>query len=96
VLHWERNGELFMDKILPLKTPPGVARGLLAKRGVRSLVLDLPLPLQPDGLTGNVTVDAWIRAGQARIRNEPHTLYADARHVWVTIDLIDPPAQGEP
>ncbi len=94
VLHWERNGELFMDKILPLKTPPGVARALLAKRGVHSLVLDLALPLQPDGLTGNVTVDAWIRAGQARVRNQPHTLHADARHVWVTIDLIDPPAQS--
>jgi len=96
VLHWERNGELFMDRILPLKTPPAMARALLVRRGVRSLVLDVKQPVPADGTTGNPTVDAWIRAGQARVRDEPHTSYAGKRRVWVTIDLITPPPRQSP
>jgi hypothetical protein len=96
VLHWERNGELFMDRILPLKTPPGIALALLRSRGVRSLVLDVALPIPSNGTVGNPTVDAWIRAGKARVRGEPHELRAGRRRVWVTVDLLEAPAPAEP
>jgi hypothetical protein len=96
VLHWERNGELFMDRILPLKTPPGVALALLLSRGVRSLVLDVALPVPADGTVGNPTVDAWIRVGKARVRGGPHDLRAGRRRVWVTVDLLEAPEPAEP
>ena len=92
VLHWERNGELFFDRLLNYQTPPGEARALLARRGVHSLVLDVALPLPADGTIGQRSVDAWIRAGRARLRDEPHVLKARDGRVWVTIDLQDEPA----
>ncbi len=92
VLHWERNGELFFDRVVKFQTTPAAARALLVRRGVRSLVLDALPPLPTDGTLGHPTVDVWIRAGRARVRDEPHRLPARDGRVWVTIDLLDEPA----
>jgi hypothetical protein len=91
VLHWERNGELFFDRVVHYQTPPGLALGLLVSRGVHSLVLDVKPPLPADGSIGQALVDAWIRAGRARVRAEPHVLRARDGRVWVTIDLLAEP-----
>ena len=91
VLDWERNGELFFDRVLEYQTPPEEARALLARRGVRSLVLDVAPPLPEDGRLGHPTVDAWIRDGRARVRPDPRPKPARRGRVWVTVDLLGEP-----
>jgi hypothetical protein len=96
VLNWERNGELFFDRVVNNQTPPGLALGLLVSRGVHSLVLDVKPPLPADGTLGHPLVDAWIHAGRARVRNEPHVLRARDGRVWVTVDLLAEPTASPP
>jgi hypothetical protein len=59
-------------------------------------VLDVEPRVAAEGKTGNVTVDAWLRAGQARLRDETQRLRASERRVWVTVDLLDAPAASPP
>ncbi len=87
VLNWERNGELFFDRVLGHRTPPAEARSLLVERGVGSLVLEVPSPLPTGGGIGHPTVDAWIAGGLAELRGEPEPLQARPDRVWVLVDL---------
>ncbi len=96
VLHWERNGELFFDRVLQYQTPPEEALALLARRGVRSLVLDVAPPLPADGTLGHPSVDTWIRDGRARVRPDPRPKPARRGRVWVTVDLLGEPAAAPP
>ena len=92
VLHWERNGELFFDRLLDYQTPPErrahCSRGAACARSCSTS----RCRCRPMGRSAMRRVDAWIRAGQARVRAEPHVLRARDGRVWVTIDLLDEPA----
>jgi hypothetical protein len=96
VLNWERNGELFFDRVLNYQTPPEAALALLTRRGVRSLVLDVVPPLPTDGTLGHPTVDAWIRDGRARVRPDPRPRPARQGRIWVTVDLLPEPVAAPP
>lgn len=96
VLLWERNGELFFQDlrgkrdgepfVVP-RTPQAQARALLARRGVRSLALDVRPPHPHDGRVGNATVDAWLREGTATLRADPDPPRARGDRRWVIVDL---------
>jgi hypothetical protein len=88
VLHWERNGELFFDRVLEHQTPPDEALTLLRERGVGSLVLELPRARIGRSHTGQPTVDAWIVRNQARVRLDVRPLRARGDRVFVLIDLL--------
>ena len=96
VLNWERNGELFFDRVLQYQTPPEAALALLVRRGVHSLVLDVAPPLPADGTLGHPSVDAWIRDGRARVRPDPQPKPARGGRVWVTVDLLREPVAAPP
>jgi hypothetical protein len=83
-LLWERNGELYF---VAGGTPPDPAFELLARRGVRSLVLDVETPLPEDGTLGHPIVDVWLRDGRARLRRGREPLPARGTRVWVVVDL---------
>jgi len=87
VLHWERNGELFFDRVLEHRTPPDQALALLRERGVGSLVLELPGDRADSALTGHPSVDAWIAGGDARIRREVGPLPSRGGRVYRLVDL---------
>jgi hypothetical protein len=82
-LHWERNGEPFSTR----STPPREALALLAKRGVRSLAIDVRPPHPQDGRVGHPIVDAWLREGLAALRAEGKLPPARGDRVWVLVDL---------
>lgn len=88
LLHWERNGELFFDRVRGQETPPEEALALLRRRGVGSLVIDAPAQLRADGGVGHPTLDAWIRQGAARVRQGAPRLPARDGREWVLIDLL--------
>jgi hypothetical protein len=54
---------------------------------VRALVLDVRPPLPADGTLGHPTVDAWIRAGRARLRVDAAPLRARGGRLWVLVEL---------
>jgi len=87
LLNWERNGELFFDAVRGQRTPPAAALSLLHRRGVESLVLDLPRARSRGPRTGHPTVDAWIASGDAAIRSDVRPLPARGERVWVLIEL---------
>jgi len=89
VLDWERNGEIFFDRVAGRQTPPDELLALLQTRGVRSLVLDAPPSWRRDGSIGNPAVDAWLRTGEAAVRADPQPLPAREGKIWVLIDLRD-------
>jgi hypothetical protein len=100
LLHWERNGELFFGSVLGRRTPPDEALALLRRRGVGSLVVEVPAALPPlaEGRVGHPTVDAWIAAGRAARRTgiAPRPVRPD--RLLVLVDLLDPasPAGADP
>lgn len=88
VLHWERNGEIFFDRLLHHHTPPDRVLAVLEGHGVTAVALDVERPLPADGGVGHPTVDAWIRAGRARRRPDPDPPRARQERIWVLIDLL--------
>jgi len=89
VLNWERNGEIFFDRVAGRQTPPDELLALLRTRGVRSLVLDAAPSWRTDGSIGNPGVDSWLRTGEAAVRVDPQPLHAREGRIWVLIDLRD-------
>jgi hypothetical protein len=83
-LLFERNGELDFGP----GTPPARALALLERRGVRSLVLDVRMPLPADGGIGHPIVDVWLRQGRAALAPELPPLPARAGRVWVLVRLL--------
>jgi hypothetical protein len=81
-LHWERNGELFLER-----ATPAAAREILNARGVRSLVLDVEPASLRAGRTGRAPVDAWLLAGSARLHVDSPPPRARGSRVWVRVDL---------
>jgi len=96
VLNWERNGEIFFERVLGRQTPPDELLALLRARGVRSLVLDAAPSWRTDGTIGNPAVDAWLRTGRAAVRPDPRPLRARGGRIWVLIDLRAPAAEIPP
>jgi hypothetical protein len=91
LLHWERNGELFFEPVRGRFTPPHETRALLWRRGVRSLVIDVP-PTQPRGKVGHPTLDAWLAAGVVRERDGAPRPPARRGREWRLFDFVDPAA----
>jgi hypothetical protein len=89
LLHWERNGELFFDRVRGQYTPPDEALALLRRRGVGSLVIDVAPGARAPGELGQPTVDAWLRAGAARVRDDAPRLPARGGREWVLVDLVE-------
>ena len=93
LLHWERNGELFFNEVRGRRTPPGAALALLQRRGVGSLVVEVPAP-PPEGRVGHATVDAWIAAGVAARRAGVEPRPARPKRVLVLVDLLETSESG--
>ena len=89
LLHWERNGELFFDRVRGQYTPPDEALALLRRRGVGSRVIDVAPGARAPGELGQPTVDAWLRAGAARVRDDAPRLPARGGREWVLVDLVE-------
>jgi len=87
VLHWERNGELFFDRVLGRRTPPEDALALMHRRGVGTVILERPEAGLPREGTGHATVDAWIAAGRAARRVDVAPRASRPGHVYVRVDL---------
>jgi hypothetical protein len=87
LLHWERNGELFFDAVRGNWTPPADALALLRRRGVRSLVIDVPAGASPERGLGHATLDAWLSKGEARVRDDVPRLPARRGREWLLVEL---------
>jgi hypothetical protein len=97
LLHWERNGELFFGSVLGRRTPPDEALALLRRRGVGSLVVEVPAPLPDDRVrVGHPTVDAWIAAGQAARRLGVRPRPVRPGRLLVLVDLLEPASAAGP
>jgi hypothetical protein len=96
VLNWERNGEIFFDRVAGRETPQDALLALLRRRGVHSLVLDAAPSWRTDGSIGNPAVDTWLRTGEAAARVDPQPLHAREGRIWVLIDLRDRGAAAAP
>jgi hypothetical protein len=90
LLHWERNGELFFDRVLGRQTPPDEALALLRRRGVGSLVLQLsaPPPALDQERVGHPIVDRWIAEGLAARRADVAPRPAAGGDVYLLVDLL--------
>ena len=87
LLHWERNGEIFFDRVRGRLTPAPQVLERLKARGVGSLVLDVPASLPAGGRVGHPRVDAWIGRGLAARRDDVPPRPARPGRVWVLVDL---------
>ena len=94
VLHWERNGEIFFDRLLRHRTPPARVLEVLEGHGVTAVAMDVRAPPPGGGGIGHPTVDAWIRAGRARLRPDADPPRARGDRRWVLIDLIPAESGG--
>jgi hypothetical protein len=99
-LLWERNGELFF---LNNQSPDRIFE-ILERRGVRTLVLDVPAPSPGDappgdGGVGHAIVDHWLGDGRAELDTRIPRLAARADRVWIVVRLIweqGPAPGGQP
>jgi hypothetical protein len=82
-LHWERNGELFLNGSMSPKEVLDVVR----RRKIRSIVIIRPGPLPTDGSTGQPIVDAWLRWGVASLRRDVGPKPAFAGSLWILVDI---------
>ncbi len=94
-LLWERNGELFFLN----NQSPDRTFEILERRGVRTLVLDVPAPPPGDGSVGHAIVDHWLGDGRAELDTRIPRLAARADRVWIVVRLVrdeDPAPRGQP
>ena len=94
-LLWERNGELFFFN----NQSPDRTFEILKRRGVRTLVLDVPAPPPGDGSVGHAIVDRWLSDGRAELDTRIPRLAARADRVWIVVRLIweqGPASGGQP
>ena len=88
LLHWQRNGELFFDRVLGRETPPDQALALLRRRGVESLVVEVRSPPQDPRRVGHRIVDRWIANGQAARRTGVEARPGRADSSYILVDLL--------
>ena len=94
-LLWERNGELFFFN----NQSPDRTFEILKRRGVRTLVLDVPAPPPGDGSVGHAIVDSWLSDGRAELDTRIPRLAERADRVWIVVRLIweqGPASGGQP
>jgi len=82
-LHWELNGEIFLER-----DPPERTLEVLRRRGVRSLVFPVATPLPADGSVRQPAIDAWLASGRARLRRDVEPLPGWPGRVWVLLELL--------
>ncbi len=87
LLDWQRNGEIFFDRVAGQHTPPDVVLATLRERGIGSLVVDVPRAGLSHAAVGHPTVDAWIAQGLASRRLGVAPRISRGERVYVLVDL---------